>query len=43
MNLLQAGTFGTKCFINGKVFGLWVGAERGGDGGKGQVRSGKSS
>lgn len=44
MNLLHAGTFGTKCFLNGKVFGLWDGAEEGGDAGKEQVRrSGKYS
>lgn len=43
MNLLHAGTFGTNCFSNEKVFGLWDGAEKGGDAGKGQVRSGKYS
>lgn len=44
MNLLHAGTFGTKCFNNGKVFGLLDGAEKGGDAEKRQVRrSGKYS
>lgn len=33
VNLLHAGTFGTKYFTNGKAFGLWNGAEKDGDAG----------
>ena len=40
VNLLHAGTFRTKYFINGKVFGLWDGAEKDGDAGNEQARKG---